>query len=163
MKALHALATTLLFSSCNGFIPNSSTRSTKTFRPSPSSIASSSNDNNNNNNQDNKSLKSSLKLTPEQETLISDFCIGTNTFWKNLVIKPVKDYVEIRPAGTAGPNLLEKLIAPPEVPGIPRPVWLTIAGSVPTALGWYGYYKFSVEEELYQYEVREGKAVTGCG
>ena len=27
----------------------------------------------------------------------------------------------------------------------PNQVWLTIAASVPTALGWYGWYNFSVE------------------
>lgn len=95
---------------------------------------------------------------------ISDFCQGTNEFWKKLVIKPVRDYVEIRPAGSCESyDLLSKLKAPPELPGIPRPVWFTIAGSVPTALGWYGYYKFSVEEELYQYELQNGKPVSGCG
>jgi len=94
---------------------------------------------------------------------INDFCKGTNEFWKNLVIEPVRNYVEIQPAGTAESDVLSKLTAPPEVPGIPRPVWLTILGSVPTALGWYGYYKFSVEEELYQYELQTGKQITGCG
>ena len=89
----------------------------------------------------------------DNEKAINDFCIGTNEFWKSLVIKPVRDYVEIRPAGTSGSDIVSKLIAPPEVPGIPRPVWFTILGSLPTALGWYGYYKFSVEEELYQYEL----------
>jgi len=100
-----------------------------------------------------------------QEKIISDFCIGTNTFWRKLVIEPVRKYVEIRPGGTAPSDALSKLTAPPEVPGIPRPVWLTILGSVPTALGWYGYYKFSVEEELYQYELQNDKdgKVTGCG
>ena len=96
--------------------------------------------------------------------LISDFCIGTNTFWRGLVIPPVLDYVELQPGGTAKSDIFSKLTAPPEVPGIPRPVWLTILGSVPTALGWYGYYKFSVEEELYQYELQTGDGkVTGCG
>jgi hypothetical protein len=94
---------------------------------------------------------------------ISDFCKGTNEFWKGLVIEPVRNFVEIQPAGTAGSDPLSKLMAPPELPGIPRPVWLTILGSVPTALGWYGYYKFSVEEELYQYELRETGSVSGCG
>ncbi len=70
---------------------------------------------------------------------------------------------QIQPAGTAKSDILSKLTAPPEIPGIPRPVWLTILGSVPTALGWYGYYKFSVEEELYQYELQNGEKVTGCG
>lgn len=97
------------------------------------------------------------------EDFVNDFCMGTNEFWKQLVIQPVKDYVQIQPAGTAGQDPLAKLTARPEVPGIPRPVWLTILGSVPTALGWYGYYKFSVEEELFQYELQTEGKVTGCG
>lgn len=99
----------------------------------------------------------------KSQELIHEFCYGTNEFWKKFVIKPVRDYVEIREAGTAGTDILSKLTAPPEVPGISRPVWLTILGSVPTALGWYGYYKFSVEEELFQYELQEEGCVTGCG
>lgn len=94
---------------------------------------------------------------------IDEFCRGTNGFWKDLIIEPVRNYVEIQPAGTAKKDIISKLTAPPEVPGIPRPVWLTVLGSVPTALGWYGYYKFSVEEELYQYEIQQGQKVTGCG
>jgi hypothetical protein len=34
---------------------------------------------------------------------------------------------------------------------------------VPTALGWYGYYKFSVEEELFQDEIRRTGRASGCG
>ena len=34
---------------------------------------------------------------------------------------------------------------------------------MPTALVWYGYYKFSVEEELYQYEKQETGKVSGAG
>lgn len=94
---------------------------------------------------------------------IDAFCQGTNEFWKKLVILPVREYVEVRPGGTAPKDPIAKLTAPPEVPGIPRPVWLTILGSVPTALGWYGYYKFSVEEELYQHELQTEGRVTGCG
>jgi len=97
------------------------------------------------------------------DDLINDFCIGTNDFWKELVISPVKNYVEIQPSGTAKSDILSKLKAAPEIPGISRPVWLTIIGSVPTGLGWYGYYKFSVEEELYQYELQNGEKVSGCG
>jgi hypothetical protein len=86
-------------------------------------------------------------------------------FWKQLVIQPVREYVELQPAGTAKSDAFSKLIAKPELPGLPRPVWLTILGSVPTALGWYGYYKFSVEEELFQYELQETPegTVSGCG
>jgi len=100
------------------------------------------------------------------EDAISHFCQGTNEFWKNLVIEPVRNYVEIQPAEstvTATSDALTKLTAPPERPGIPRPVWLTILGSVPTGLIWYGYYKFSVEEELYQYEMQETGKVSGAG
>jgi len=104
-----------------------------------------------------------VEFFKENEQAVNDFCIGTNEFWKRLVIKPVRDYVEIQPAGTSKTDIGSKLVAPPEIPGIPRPVWFTILGSVPTALGWYGYYKFSVEEELYQYELQNGKPVTGAG
>ncbi|KAL7549092.1 hypothetical protein ACHAWF_012364 [Thalassiosira exigua] len=100
------------------------------------------------------------------EDAISDFCQGTNEFWKNLVIEPVRNYVDVQPAEsavTSTSDALTKLTAPPEVPGVPRPVWLTILGSVPTGLMWYGYYKFSVEEELYQYEMRETGRVSGAG
>ena len=116
---------------------------------------------------DQKIIESTNIANSKKDTssdLISDFCIGTNTFWRRLVIKPVLDYVELQPGGTAKSDIISKLTAPPEVPGIPRPVWLTILGSVPTALGWYGYYKFSVEEELFQYELQTGNGkVTGCG
>merc|ERR1719401_2150449 len=97
---------------------------------------------------------------------MSDFCRSTNEFWKSLVIQPVRDYVEVRPAEssvTAASDALAKLTAPPEVPGIPRPVWLTILGSVPTGLVYYGYYKFSIEEELFQYELQTSNKVSGCG
>ncbi|CAK0864539.1 unnamed protein product, partial [Prorocentrum cordatum] len=39
-------------------------------------------------------------------------------------------------------------------PGVPRPLWLVIAASVPTALLWYGAgYKLLVEEEMYVADV----------
>mmetsp|Transcript_17560 Transcript_17560/g.24759 ORF Transcript_17560/g.24759 Transcript_17560/m.24759 type:complete len:249 (-) Transcript_17560:193-939(-) len=95
--------------------------------------------------------------------LITAFCNNTNNFWKQFVFSPVLEYVEMQPAGTAGKDPLSKLTAAPEIPGISRPVWLTILGSVPTALGWYGYYKFSVEEELFQYELKNENRLTGCG
>ena len=98
------------------------------------------------------------------QDIISDFCKGTNEFWKTRVIEPVRNYVEVQPAEsvvTSTSDAFTKLTAPPERPGIPRPVWLTILGSVPTGLLWYGYYKFSVEEELYQYEMEETGKVSG--
>ena len=63
------------------------------------------------------------KKKENQEKLLSDFCQGTNEFFKTkLVIKPVRDYVQIQPSGTSDTDILSKLKAPPEVPGISRPV-----------------------------------------
>jgi hypothetical protein len=110
------------------------------------------------------SSSSSSPIFSEED--VSAFCKGTNEFWKGLVIEPVRNYVEIREGGSESPtDVFSKLTAPPEVPGLSRPVWFTILGSVPTALGWYGYYKFSVEEELYQHELQTNPNghVSGCG
>ena len=68
-------------------------------------------------------------------------------------------------AGSALPAGLGAVaLSRPQVPPVPRPVSLVIAASVPTALGWYGFYKFSVEEELFQMEIRRpGGRATGFG
>lgn len=84
------------------------------------------------------------------DELVSDFCKGTNEFWASLVLPSVREKVKIVPSGTAGRDPLSILSAAPEVPGIPRSVWLVILFSAPSLLLWYGYYKFSVEEELFQ-------------
>lgn len=101
----------------------------------------------------------------EVDETISDFCKFQNKFWASLVLPGVKEAVAMQPGGTAGRDAVSILTAAPETPGIPRPVWLVILGSVPTLLGWYGYYKFSVEEELFQWELRTHPKgyVTGCG
>ena len=109
---------------------------------------------------------------------VSRFCVATNSLFAQTVFPPIRKAISLRDAGSEQPvrsqqsdtaeqtpfNLaLTKLTSPPEMPGLSRPVWLVIAASLPTALGWYGYYKFSVEEELYWDELqREGRA-TGCG
>lgn len=144
------LATSLTI--CNGFSPALPSGLTTIIRRHPSNLYSTKPDDPPNNLWEG--------LDPK---LVNDFCQSTNNFWANLVIPPVRDYVQVRPAGSAKSDILSKLTAPPEVPGISRPVWFTILGSVPTLLGWYGYYKFSVEEELYQYELQNGEMVTGCG
>ena len=56
----------------------------------------------------------------------------------------MRDYADVKPKGTAGDDFFSVVTAAPETPGIPRPVWLTIAASVPTGLIWYGWYKYSV-------------------
>ena len=64
---------------------------------------------------------------------------------RQLIIPVVRDYADVKPKGTAGEDFFSVVTAAPETPGIPRPVWLTIAASVPTGLIWYGWYKYSVE------------------
>mmetsp|Transcript_350 Transcript_350/g.367 ORF Transcript_350/g.367 Transcript_350/m.367 type:complete len:361 (+) Transcript_350:121-1203(+) len=115
----------------------------------------------NNKEEDNESLVEVILNKYENE--INNFCKGTNNFWKQTVIPPVQNYVTIQKAGTASNDIISKLIAKPELPGLPRPVWLTMIGSIPTGLVWYGYYKFSVEEELYQYELETDGKVSGFG
>ena len=110
-----------------------------------------------------KSQPNTIFFAAKESDLVSDFCQGTNAFWKQLVFPQVREKVEIQPAFTAGDGILERLTAAPENPGLPRPVCLTVLGSVPTALGWYGYYKFSVEEELFQHELANEGKVSGCG
>ena len=105
-----------------------------------------------------------LNANAIDEDAISDFCKGTNAFWKQLIIPVVRDYADVKPKGTADvDDFFSVVTAAPETPGIPRPVWLTIAASVPTGLIWYGWYKFSVEEELFQYELETEGRVSGCG
>lgn len=87
---------------------------------------------------------------PKDGDYIDMFCRGTNDLMKKAVVQSFRDKVEMKPAGTAGPELIDRLLAAPEFPGMSRPLWMVMAGSIPTALGWYGYYKFSVEEELFQ-------------
>ena len=82
---------------------------------------------------------------------------------KTNFIPAVQEFVRLREAPGPQPPPWERLKSPPCSPGLSRPVWLVIAASVPTLLGWYGYYKFSVEEELYHDELRREGRATGCG
>ena len=112
--------------------------------------------------QTRSSCLSPSKAAEKGETL-SDFCKGTNEFWGSLAVKPFRDLVAVRKAGSAKGDFLSVVLSPPESPGIPRPVWLVIAASVPSGLLWYGYYKFCAEEELFQYELETTGKVSGCG
>jgi len=83
------------------------------------------------------------------------------------VVGPVRAFTQVRDALPQSPGdqdfFWRTVTSPPETPGLSRPVWLTIAASVPTALGWYGWYKFSVEEELFYDELRRDGRVSGAG
>ena len=85
---------------------------------------------------------------------ISDFCIGCNEFWRSLCIPPLQDFLETKPGGTALSNPLSKVLAGPEYPGISRPLWLVMSASFATWFNWFGYYIFSVNEELVSSVVR---------
>jgi len=80
-----------------------------------------------------------------------------------------REVLQVQPAGASqrGPiaflGQFSKLLATPETPGLPRPAWLVALGSIPTKFVWYNYYKFLVEEELYQEELRKDGRVKGFG
>lgn len=100
---------------------------------------------------------------PKQGDFLDQFCRATNRAMKQLVLPRFRERVELQPSGTAEKDIMSSLFAKPEYPPMSRPLWLVMVGSIPTALGWYGYYKFSVEEELFQEELRTEGRVTGCG
>jgi len=97
--------------------------------------------------------------------LISEALIQTNKIFEKATIPPVRNFLSIPsdPSPHSRLDPLEAALSPPTLPPIPRPVWLTISMSIPTGLLWYGYYKFSVEEELFQMELRETGQVSGAG
>ena len=85
-------------------------------------------------------LHATAPVKSTSEDAVDQFCQFTNKFMRSLVIKPVQDFAEIVPSRN-GLSFIEKITSPPQTPGLPRPVTLTIAASVPTALVWYGWYK----------------------
>ena len=98
---------------------------------------------------------------PKDGDYVDIFCRGVNGLMEQSVVGPIKAVAQVRDAQPqAATKPLDQdmfwrtVRSPPELPGLSRPVWLTIAASVPTALGWYGWYKFSVEEELFYDELR---------
>ena len=105
---------------------------------------------------------------PKPDDYVDRFCRGINYAMEQTVFPPaLREFAAVRDASPQGVSSKEQgwktIRSPPELPGLSRPTWLVIAASVPTALGWYGWYKFSVEEELFYDELqREGRA-TGCG
>ena len=112
---------------------------------------------------------------PKDSDYIDRLCRGANgLFARTNFIPAVAEYVRLREEDGPQPllpcasdalqsaevrrALWERLTSPPCTPGLSRPVWLVIAASVPTALGWYGYYKFSVEEASGTCETRASSA-----
>ncbi|KAG8464544.1 hypothetical protein KFE25_009912 [Diacronema lutheri] len=105
---------------------------------------------------------------PAAGDLVDRICRAVNFACRQTVVGSVRRAVALRRApeqpgerGFAG--FLAKATSPPELPPVSRPTWLVIAASVPTLLGWYGFYKFSTEEELFWEELRTTGRATGCG
>lgn len=99
---------------------------------------------------------------PKDGDFVDIFCRALNDAMEKTVVLPVRRNLQPRDATKQG-DFWETVTSPPEYPGLSRPVWLTIAASVPTALGWYGYYKFCVEEELFYDELKRHGRTTGAG
>ena len=95
---------------------------------------------------------------------VDRFCRGTNQLFRSTVFPAVREAVDIREADDdSARTYLEKALSPPTLPGRSRPASLVILASVPTALVWYGFYKFSIEEELFHDELQRDGVVSGCG
>lgn len=105
-----------------------------------------------------KALKGAV--TPQES-----FNVQLNEFFKKPVPRPILEKLSVYREKTPQTEFdtLSLLTASPASPGVPRPLWLVILGSVPTGLLWYGYYKFCVEEELLESEVAKGKVPRGFG
>jgi hypothetical protein len=94
------------------------------------------------------------------------FQVQLNEFFKQPVPLPLKKSISLYYEATPAPidlDVVTLLTSAPSVPGVPRPLWLVMLGSLPTGLLWYGYYKFAVEEELLQMELDKGKIPRGFG
>ena len=113
-------------------------------------------------------------ISPAKDDDYADrICRLVHDAFKTTCIPGIRNALETAPAQTLPPpkawpvwdeEAIATLTATPQCPGIARPVSLVIAASVPTLLGWYGYYKFSIEEELYEAEIRKpGGRATGFG
>ena len=93
--------------------------------------------------------RSVVSMSSTIDDNIDIFCRRCNSFFEWTVLPPVRNAIAHRSAedAIAPESNLQKLVSRPTSPGLSRPVWLVIAASVPTALGWYGFYKYSVEQE----------------
>lgn len=87
-----------------------------------------------------KLKKTTFLRAEEIKTLVpwrpkSDPNIGLNNFFKDPVPDFVKDSVEIVKVSKDEQEkfgVVSQIISPPQYPGIPRPLWVVIAASIPT-------------------------------
>mmetsp|Transcript_3074 Transcript_3074/g.6524 ORF Transcript_3074/g.6524 Transcript_3074/m.6524 type:complete len:321 (+) Transcript_3074:79-1041(+) len=105
---------------------------------------------------------------PPKSQYANSFQVRLNEFFKGPVPDPLKTAFSIFREDASEDKLdvedtVTLLTAAPGAPGVPRPLWLVMLGSLPTGLLWYGYYKFVVEEELLQMELDTGREPRGFG
>ena len=72
---------------------------------------------------------------PRQGDYVDIICRQLNYLVEQTVVGSVRAYAQPRTATKQG-DFWATIKSPPELPGLSRPVWLTISASVPTALGW---------------------------
>ena len=107
--------------------------------------------------------------------------VQVNEFFRKPVPSFIRDYLEkaadesdfiglvgvgsstIGEDQSATANLWDTILAPPNSPGVPRPLFLVVLASIPTGLVWYGYYKFCVEEELFRRDLELDRVPRGYG
>lgn len=77
---------------------------------------------------------------PREGDYIDICCRAINSFFEATTLPFVREKATLRESRRQL-KPFERLTAPPESPGLSRPVWLVIAASVPTGLLWYGWYK----------------------
>lgn len=92
------------------------------------------------------------------------FNVKLNDFFRDPLPEQVTEKVAISStAANDANNVVSTILSPPGSPGVPRPLSTVIVASIPTGLVWYGYYKFCIEEELFDIEVKAGKEPKGYG
>jgi len=92
------------------------------------------------------------------------FNVKLNDFFRDPLPEQVTEKVAVSStAASDANNVVSTILSPPGSPGVPRPLSTVIVASIPTGLVWYGYYKFCIEEELFDIEVKAGKEPKGYG
>lgn len=93
--------------------------------------------------------------------------VDVNEFFKKPVPAPFRESMSIfyeKDGYDLDPeDFITMMTAAPSSPGFPRPLWAVLMASIPTGLFWYAYYKFAVEEELLDTEIKQGREPRGLG
>ncbi|CAJ1942732.1 unnamed protein product [Cylindrotheca closterium] len=105
-------------------------------------------------------------ISPAPKESTSFWQVEINEFFKKAVPAPFRQSISIfyeKDDELDPEDFITIITAAPSSPGFPRPLWAVLMASIPTGLFWYAYYKFAVEEELLQTEIKQGKEPRGLG